>query len=1278
MTSHTLLLSLAVSLWVAGCGGASAPSLRLTPAAALDAPALDTAVEAYYRATTPAEMRVAVDAALKAAPRSARAWEIAADLAQFDDRRFDRFDALAHALEDPSDDNTLMHLHALYDLDWTVSEDVRARPLLAALMEQHPDPEIRAVAAKMKGELEYVTGHREAWRAAFATRGFQPDWAVIGTWDNDQGKGFDTESPPERAIDLKATYHGKLVDIGWRTHYPLDPRGHVDLGGLLDPTQWQVAYLATGLQAERAGDYDLRLGTTDPVKVWVNDVLVFQLPAVDEWLPDAFVVPVHLRAGVNRIVVKQAHEDHTWLFSGRVTQPGGAPAQGLSAVAADTPYAEGEAPGEGATVETMIARRVAGLPAGSARRAYLESEWAERLGLRVLAVSRAEAFAQAYPKSLVGRYQLAGALWDNQERGTTSDLLDAVVKEAGADLPYLRIQQARFWQQQSLAERARAELIKLKDQYPDRPTAALRLASTFKDEGWTEDRCELLKGLLEKVPDWVSVRIDLGDCLADLRFAEGAAAQFRRVLEERPNEIDALQRLETQALHREDFPTAEALARLMLDQWPHLRTSYERLAEVLRRKGDVAGAEKALHALIELAPGASGGYAHLAELEYQNGRREDALRDWRLALERQPEDEKLAHRLDYLAPAEQGPWMADVPTPEAVEAAIDSRKSVTIAPSADLLNLMDDEVTALKADGSTVNFVTTVAYAVNDAGRDRLTLQSLRSDGRARVLLAYAVDANGKRTEASTIRGSSVRFRQLTAGSTVVLQYRLDSSPDGYLASHLARQWWFDAPAAQTVISRWVLYTPKGTPLLEQKVGHVEREVSNVGDLTRLVWSARNTQPIVPEPSMPTLHEISTNLVISTVPDWGMYVQWEAALLKDAFREGPEVTALAHTLFEGAKDPAEKLARLQEWVMNDIRYQQDYERFIAGVKPHAAPVVVARRYGDCKDKAVLFITLARLGGIEAHFALVRTRDAGPVVRDVPMQQFNHAIAYVPAQPGIAEGRFFDPTVELLDPDVLRNDDQGTWSLVLNPAPYLAGATPSAAAAPGSAAPDAASMFTWRQIPWQAPEMDRSLMETRLDLAADGSGAGEIVLTAHGRVASSLRRSGRNQEQLSQLLQQQVGSTLTGARTLDVTPVSLTDVRQDAKLKMSVTAPAVGRREGDELRLKIPVGWSPSGTFTLSERRYALLLGSPRTLSWKLSLQAPEGAKIKRLPSSATVNTACMQFDRQVKGTGRAVEVVQTVKVLCERVEPAAYGPERQKAQEIERLLDEELVFGLKK
>jgi tetratricopeptide (TPR) repeat protein len=1249
-----------------GCSGATAPTIRLGEGARpSDAAAVTAAVEAYYRATTPAEMRSAVAAALQAGPDTASALEIAADLAFFEDRRFDRFDLLFRALQDPHDDNASLHLAWMNELEWTLAEGARLRPLLQAIIAGHPDAEARASAAWMLADSEHFHARPAARDAALDALGLRLPFAVVGTWDNDQGKGFDVEAPPERQIDLSARYRGKLVDVSWRVNPVLDPRGHLDLGGLMDPGRWQLAYMATGVRASAAGDYELHIGTSDPMKIWVNDVLVFQVPAVADWLTEGFVVPVKLRAGVNRILVKQAHEDHAWLFAGRLTGPRGVPAVGVVPVAADTPYAEGAPPGPMVSVEDVVARRVAHLPAGSARRAWLASEWSERMGLRVLAVSKAEAFAAAEPKSITARYQLAGALWDNQERGTTSDLLTTLVREAGADLPWVRLQQARFWRQQNLGEQARAELLSIQADFPDRPSASMTLADVYADEGWHEDRCETLRRLDARFPGWPEIRFDLGDCLEQLKFFPQATALYHELLGALPNSITALQRLHWQAQGDEDFPAALGYARQMVAQWPHLRASWERLAETQRRAGRPEEAAQTLQSLIDLAPTASVGYARLAEIHYQQDRKDAALKAWRLALERDPEDEKLSHRLDFLAPDAQGPWMADVPGTDALDAAVRARKGVTVSPSADVLYLLDDEVTALRADGSTVNYVTTVAYAVNDAGRDRLTHQTLRSDGRARVLHAYAVDEAGKRTEASTIRGRSVRFRQLGVGTTVVLQYRLDSAPDGYLASHLARQWWFAGPAGQTLQSRWVLYAPPGTPLLESRRGAFAREQTPVGDLVRTAWTATGVQPVVPEPAMPTLHESATNLVVSTVPDWDMFVQWEASLLKDAFRVGPEVEALAAKLFAGAQDPAEKVARIQEWLMDDVRYQQDYEGFIAGVKPHAAPVVLARRYGDCKDKAVLFITLAHLGGVQAHFALVRTRDAGPVVRDVPMQQFNHAIVYVPTQPGIAEGRFFDPTVELLDIPVLRHDDQGTLSLVLDPAPFLAGA---------KAGPDVRPTWSWREIPYQAAALDQSTVNTRLVIAADGAAKGEIGMVAQGRVASSLRRAARNTEQLAQMLQQQIGGTLAGARISDVKALDLNGVRTPASLKFNVDAPSVGRREGDELRVKVPVGWSASAYFTLGERRFPVLLGAPRTMTWVVDLQGPENANVKRLPKDTRVDSPCLTFERALTANGAAVQVRQTVTMTCERVEPAGYAAQRQQAEEIQRMLDEDIVF----
>jgi hypothetical protein len=159
-----------------------------------------------------------------------------------------------------------------------------------------------------------------------------------------------------------------------------------------------------------------------------------------------------------------------------------------------------------------------------------------------------------------------------------------------------------------------------------------------------------------------------------------------------------------------------------------------------------------------------------------------------------------------------------------------------------------------------------------------------------------------------------------------------------------------------------------------------------------------------------------------------------------------------------------------------------------------------------------------------------------------------------------------------------------------------------------------------------------------------------------------------------MLQQQIGGTMAGARISDVKAIDLNGVRTPASLSFKVDAPSVGRREGDELRVKVPVGWSASAYFTLGLRRFPLLLGAPRTMTWVVDLQGPENAKVKRLPKDSKVDSACLTFERALTANGAAVQVRQTVTMTCERVEPAGYAAQRQQAEEIQRMLDEDIVF----
>jgi hypothetical protein len=436
----------------------------------------------------------------------------------------------------------------------------------------------------------------------------------------------------------------------------------------------------------------------------------------------------------------------------------------------------------------------------------------------------------------------------------------------------------------------------------------------------------------------------------------------------------------------------------------------------------------------------------------------------------------------------------------------------------------------------------------------------------------------------------------------------------------------------------------------------VAREESVRGEALRVVWSMGDTVPLTPEPSMPPGTEVLANIKLSTIPDWDAWLSWEKALLEGAFRSSPEVDALAKKLGEDGDTP-ERVKRIHEYVMQDIRYQQDYETFIAGVKPHPAPMVLERKYGDCKDKAVLFITLAQKLGIDAHFALVRTRDAGPANPNVPMQQFNHAIVYVPEQKGFPAARFYDPTADMLDLDALRADDAGTKSLVFDPKK---------------------GQHTWRDIPFQAADVNQEGFALTMKLSKDGAGEGTYALKATGTTGSAMRRVARNSEKLAQGMQRAAAALITGAATRDTQAVEVKDLRNPANISTAFSSKTAARKEGDELRFRVPSDWHPRTHFGLAERKQPLVLGTPRTMTGQTRIELPEGFVPERLPQTSRIALPCLEFERGARADGQAVVVEQTIRYLCERISAVEYPKYREAAEAAGRALEEDLVMAPEK
>ena len=140
------------------------------------------------------------------------------------------------------------------------------------------------------------------------------------------------------------------------------------------------------------------------------------------------------------------------------------------------------------------------------------------------------------------------------------------------------------------------------------------------------------------------------------------------------------------------------------------------------------------------------------------------------------------------------------------------------------------------------------------------------------------------------------------------------------------------------------------------------------------------------------------------------------------------VQALVNGLISGKTTREEKVAAILQYLSKDIRYT-GVEFGDAAIIPHAPADTLKHKYGDCKDKATLAVTMLRAAGIPAYVALLNVGKRQDVDPEMPgMGHFDHAIVYVPGTPEL----WIDPTDEYARLGQLPQGDQGRLALIARP------------------------------------------------------------------------------------------------------------------------------------------------------------------------------------------------------------------------------------------------------
>lgn len=186
----------------------------------------------------------------------------------------------------------------------------------------------------------------------------------------------------------------------------------------------------------------------------------------------------------------------------------------------------------------------------------------------------------------------------------------------------------------------------------------------------------------------------------------------------------------------------------------------------------------------------------------------------------------------------------------------------------------------------------------------------------------------------------------------------------------------------------------------------VPLQITDDNGIQEIVIDQRGVGEYELEEGVPSWHYNRGTIVFSDMKDWRSVVDWALPMYELPEQSSVELATIASVIRSAHGDVDEQIGAALRWVQEEVRY--------FGVElgknshwPSRPEETLARRFGDCKDKAFLLVALLRELGVQAQPALVNT-NRGLESANYPyrMHAFDHVIVHVMRE---GESHFIDPT-----------------------------------------------------------------------------------------------------------------------------------------------------------------------------------------------------------------------------------------------------------------------------
>ena len=382
--------------------------------------------------------------------------------------------------------------------------------------------------------------------------------------------------------------------------------------------------------------------------------------------------------------------------------------------------------------------------------------------------------------------------------------------------------------------------------------------------------------------------------------------------------------------------------------------------------------------------------------------------------------------------------------------------------------------------------------------------------------------------------------------------------------------------------------------------------------------------------------------------EWRSIGLWMAGLEEHRADPTPEIAAKAQELIAGAPDLYTKLERITDYVQKNIRYFV-VETGIGGWQAHWAGDIYRNKYGDCKDKTTLLISMLNAVGVHAYYFHVDTR-RGYIDPDAPSLFGNHMITAIELPAGESDPRLlariktpqgktlliFDPTDEWTPVGLIRAALQGAWGNIA----------------------DGENSQALR-MPVLPASSEGLLREGSFKLAADGTLTGEVREKRTGDDAQHMREmlKSADQKEVREAIERRLGADLPGIAFKDYQFADVEQLNSPLDFSVKLTSANFAHAAGPLLLVRPRVlGSHVHAVEDVMEgktREYPIVLGHPGTWRDSFDIALPEGYTVDDVPEPVKVDMGFASYSSAVSAKSDRLHyeseyVLRDVEIPAER------------------------------